>query len=194
MSKSKVLPHVVSEEPIIAWRMWQAVAVLNLFSDDIVYRLRAVSKHTEWKPRITLKADCFALVSSLAKSSNRQVSVHLIGFKHQVPDIYCRCGIYALRTKEKLFNYFTGMKMDPAKPWTVVSANERGILPDRIMGCTVFGQVSLWGEIIEGEDGYRAEYAYPYDLTVLADDRRIADSLREQYQVDTRIELSQAHH
>src|SRR3989344_4726279 len=106
MSKSEALPHVVSEEPIIAWRMWQTVAVLSLVSDNIVYRLRAVSKHTEWKPRITLKADCFRLYGAQVQTSDGQMSVRAIRFNHRAPNIYCKCGIYALRTKEKLFNYF----------------------------------------------------------------------------------------
>lgn len=30
----------------------------------------------------------------------------------------------------------------------------------------VTGRVALWGRVIEHEHGYRAEYAYPYDLVI----------------------------
>ncbi len=32
---------------------------------------------------------------------------------------------------------------------------------------TVFGQVSLWGRIIETTKGFRAQYAYPKELWLL---------------------------
>lgn len=48
----------------------------------------------------------------------------------------CLCGIYALKDPEEIFNY-------------------RGV---------VFGEVKLWGKVIEGEKGYRAQFAYPSRL------------------------------
>lgn len=56
--------------------------------------------------------------------------------QHRSPQQRCGCGIYALKSLKILrrSNYF---------------------------GYECFGQVALWGRIIEGEDGYRAEFAYP---------------------------------
>jgi hypothetical protein len=38
--------------------------------------------------------------------------------------------------------------------------------------------------VIEHEDGYRAQFAYPYDLCVYADDETVARQLRDVYAVD----------
>ena len=40
---------------------------------------------------------------------------------------------------------------------------------------TVFGRVALWGKIVEHEDGYRAQFAYPIEFLELND--RIPDSI-----------------
>ena len=45
----------------------------------------------------------------------------------------------------------------------------------------------MWGDIVEHEKGYRAEFAYPYEITLLGGDESIASSLREQYQIDVRL-------
>lgn len=47
-----------------------------------------------------------------------------------------------------------------------------------------FGQVSLWGRVIEHAEGYRAEFAYPLALTVECPDERVAAMLRGLYAVD----------
>ncbi len=191
MNDLNVLPAEISEESILAWRIWKADAEpRGITSNDIVYRLGSFAKWAKWPPKTKLEARCLALRSA----KDRNVSLVVEGFNHEVPDALCNCGIYGMRTKEVLANYLANKEYNLGHPWTVVQQDSRGIIPPKIMGCTVFGRVSLWGEIIEGEDGYRAQYAYPYDLTVLADDKRIAASLREQYQVDVRIEIPQAQH
>lgn len=48
----------------------------------------------------------------------------------------------------------------------------------------VWGQVSLWGTIIEHECGYRAQFAYPYSLLILKADRSRANSLSGAYGVE----------
>jgi hypothetical protein len=64
----------------------------------------------------------------------------------EVPDEYCTCGIYALKSRAAIV----------CSPY----AREADAV----------GAVSLWGKIVPGEDGYRAQYAYPlliftdYDL------------------------------
>jgi hypothetical protein len=44
--------------------------------------------------------------------------------------------------------------------------------------------VSLWGRILAREKGFRAQYAYPYDLHLIGGDDRIARELRDRYAVD----------
>lgn len=61
--------------------------------------------------------------------------------RHRPPARDCSCGIYALKSLLLLKRsaYFSE---------------------------DCFGQVSLWGRVLEAEDGYRAEFAYPKNLYV----------------------------
>lgn len=52
--------------------------------------------------------------------------------------------------------------------------------------CLAFGRVSLWGRVREHERGYRAEFAYPYDVTLVDGTQRLARTLADRYAVDTR--------
>jgi hypothetical protein len=46
------------------------------------------------------------------------------------------------------------------------------------------GQVSLWGRVIEHEKGYRAQYAYPFALTLETLEEEQARAIRREYAVD----------
>ena len=46
------------------------------------------------------------------------------------------------------------------------------------------GSVSLWGRILVRENGFRAQYAYPYELHLIDGDEHIARELRHRYAVD----------
>lgn len=46
------------------------------------------------------------------------------------------------------------------------------------------GQVSLWGRVIEHEGGWRAQYAYPYAITLEGGDETLARTLRREYAID----------
>lgn len=69
---------------------------------------------------------------------------------HEAPAEDHSCGIYAMKTVAALAKTFH-------------------------YGPSVIGRVALWGEVIEHEDGYRAEYAYPqvffYDTGRFPEDR-----------------------
>lgn len=69
---------------------------------------------------------------------------HFIRQTHRPPEESCHCGIYATQLAQ----------ID----WTSVS--RRPLRPFAI------GRVSLWGNVIEAERGWRAERAYPLDLVV----------------------------
>jgi hypothetical protein len=56
---------------------------------------------------------------------------------HSAPDKDCTCGIYAAMT-------------------------EKGVP----QGGNVYGKVKLWGKIVPGEKGYRAQFAYPSEFRV----------------------------
>jgi hypothetical protein len=49
------------------------------------------------------------------------------------------------------------------------------------------GRVSLWGRVIENVQGWRAQYAYPYDVTLIAGDADAARGLRRRYAVDVSL-------
>jgi hypothetical protein len=59
---------------------------------------------------------------------------------HEAPDEVCTCGIYAATT-------------------------EKHVPP----GANVYGKVKLWGKVVPGETGYRAQYAYPSEFRVAAE-------------------------
>jgi hypothetical protein len=64
---------------------------------------------------------------------------------HAAPLLECACGIYAAREPEGAVVYLTGR-------------DEAGVVR------RVLGRVSLWGAVIEHEDGWRGEFAYPAQL------------------------------
>lgn len=80
----------------------------------------------------------------------------------KTPGEQCQCGIYAAKDLMTLSN----MVVFPRGPY-------------------VYGRVSLWGKVIEGEMGYRAEFAYPYEIIVPDTwDLSLVETLRKTYQVD----------
>ena len=65
--------------------------------------------------------------------------------RHPVPDEDCDCGIYAAPDLDTLREH--GLCLSP--------------------GGLVVGEVSLWGTVLIGEDGYRGEYASPRTLSLV---------------------------
>jgi DNA-binding CsgD family transcriptional regulator len=60
-----------------------------------------------------------------------------LGRPHQAPQTDCTCGIYAVKTAEQLYRMSSG---------------------------GIFGEVYLWGTVVEHELGWRAQFAYPKNL------------------------------
>ena len=48
----------------------------------------------------------------------------------------------------------------------------------------VWGEVSLWGHVVEHEEGYRAQFAYPFSLLLLPSDHHHAAALSGAYGVE----------
>lgn len=71
---------------------------------------------------------------------------------HEVPDEKCTCGLYAAATFNRLFE--------------MGYTRERGLFSAPEGEITVAGQVKLWGNIIPGQLGWRAQFAYPKKLLV----------------------------
>jgi hypothetical protein len=82
------------------------------------------------------------------------------------------CGIYAFRERgqaEELLHQFGPVG---------AGANR---LP------AALGRVSLWGRVIENTGGWRAQFAYPYDLVLHGGDAELAAELRRRYAVDVSL-------
>jgi len=85
---------------------------------------------------------------------------------HDVPGESCQCGIY-------------GTTLDRIEPYL------QEALPADALAHAV-GRVALWGTLIECERGYRAELAYPIEVSVVHDEE-LAASLAESYGIPVRV-------
>lgn len=77
----------------------------------------------------------------------------------------CTCGVYAWSDRKFLDRI---IKLEPG-------------------GFPVWGQVSLWGRIVECEKGWRAQYAYPYSLLVTPSHADEVKVIRDRYLVDVDV-------
>ncbi len=96
-----------------------------------------------WKPGRPKRASCAS-----QRNPNDFRFEHVSGIMtaaHESPAERCRCGIYAARTLEEL--------------------RSQMLLG---LGIAVVGEVLLWGKVIPGSRGYRAQFAYPKHLYVMA--------------------------
>lgn len=99
-------------------------------------------RQVQWEPGQALRARC--RFDDIDRSDWRYRLVS--GFSqdpHPAPAEGCTCGLYAARSLEHL------------RGQMLFGLNR-----------TVVGQVSLWGKVIPGQQGYRAEFAYPERLCV----------------------------
>ena len=145
----------LSTEPIVGWRLWH----VRLHVDE--YRLESFTwHHVSWPPRGRLEASC-------ALHRAAPVGDH-------------ECGIYAFRTRalaEDLLRRYTGIRQYYGREY-------RELPPVRHGRPIALGSVSLWGRILVRERGFRAQYAYPYELFLIGGDDDIARKLRDRYAVD----------
>lgn len=88
---------------------------------------------------------------------------------HEVPDKKCSCGTYAAATFAALF------EMGYTK--------KSGLFAARTDEDVIAGQVNLWGGVIPGKIGWRAQYAYPKKLLVPYSLYKLAKPLSKAYGV-----------
>jgi hypothetical protein len=85
------------------------------------------------------------------------------------------CGIHAFEDRESALAYLH-------------RAYEAPLLfvrrPERALGIVV-GRVSGWGRAIAHARGWRAQFAYPYDMYLIRGDRALARTLAGRYAVET---------
>lgn len=90
--------------------------------------------------------------------------------RHEAPHPEHECGVYGLRSRTRIEKLLDGWKDNQGEPdaWAL-------------------GRVSLWGRVVEFELGWRAEYGYPYEVTVFSNESAVADEVRRLYAVDVEI-------
>jgi hypothetical protein len=103
------------------------------------------------------------------------LSLALPAWSHAAPRKGHSCGVYALRERD-------------AAEAMLHEIGEAG--PDHNRLPAALGRVSLWGRLIENTGGWRAQFAYPYDLLLFGGDQSLAERLRRRYAVD--VELAPA--
>jgi hypothetical protein len=85
---------------------------------------------------------------------------------HEAPDPGCRCGIYGLKEAEWLEQPLLYLLADELRDFSrLFTGRYRFREPQQTW--VVAGSVLLWGKVIEGTFGYRAQYAYPERLWLL---------------------------
>jgi hypothetical protein len=117
-------------------------------------KLHSESYDYYWAPRVKARATC-----------NKHEAHNDADSAKRVPNETCTCGFYAAKTLDQL----RGMHYP--------RYDEEG---DRI---SVLGQMALWGKVIEGSQGWRAEFAYPARLWLPFEGFRLAKPLAKAYGV-----------
>jgi hypothetical protein len=170
-----------SIEPVSGWRAWN----LRMPSgyeipgmrkpwwadepEDGPILLESVTHNdTVWLPREEVVAKC-----SRGGRGRARVGKPLTGRpsteSHPVPSEDCTCGLYAARTLDHLL----GMRYPQYDP--------------DLGQYTVIGEVALWGGVVEGTQGWRAERAYPTVLYLPFLGWKYAKRLNDTYGVPVRL-------
>jgi len=78
--------------------------------------------------------------------------------EQQAPHLPCTCGIYAYKEKPRLLG-----EIRNTYGWPLPPVLQHRVPP--VPGLRlVYGEINLWGKVIEHEDGYRAQFGYPKRL------------------------------
>jgi hypothetical protein len=101
-----------------------------------------------------------------------QSGCHMHGSR---PAAHHVCGIHAFAAREDALAYVHSRRDVP-----MLFART----PARSLGIAI-GRVSGWGRVVRHAHGWRSQFAYPFDLFLLAGDRALARSLADRYAVET---------
>ena len=138
------------------WRIWVAKRHTIRYFDNTwgirrkrtgPYLLRSVVSDDYWRPRQAMVADC-------NQTPGYQFDLTHLDGDHTAPDPKCKCGFYAVDTLPRLLEVY--------ETWSrLFSRLEIERYP------AVLGKVKMWGKVIPGERGWRAQYAYPAELLIV---------------------------
>jgi hypothetical protein len=129
-------------DPVRGWRTWLVV------QGHDGARLASVSFPALWPRRRRLSAECGR---GFHTGSGPPLRV-----EHRAPSLDCSCGIYATWNLDRA-----------AQIADCATARFRDCLGRAVLGAAL-GEVSLWGTVVECAHGWRAGYAYPARIYVLA--------------------------
>jgi hypothetical protein len=127
---------VIVREPIVGWRQWNFM---------YPHFLANLGNDTIYVPREKIEAHCeqYSTIGTLVHRKDHS--------EQPAPHLTCMCGIYAYKEKPRLLreirNIYSGLRL---------VANNRYV--------PIYGEINLWGKVIEHEDGYRAQFGYPKRL------------------------------
>lgn len=145
-------------EIMVGWRAWGVKADVALGDVPLLRSVTYGSHH--WNPREPMEATCRAA----EKRAKRNIAANVNPGRHECPSEGCSCGLYSAKTREHL----QGMA------YHRYDAEGRGMFH-------VIGEVALWGKVIEGTQGWRAQYGYPRRLYVPFEAWHLAEPLAEAY-------------
>lgn len=144
------LESVIRGEPIVAYRAWLAEMPTLLLRSYVVAYV--------WPRKVRTEAFCKGDDTPVWPGENFANVVQPCHHDPAVlPGEYCSCGIYAFKTKQDA-------------QWWMQERNKR----------FVYGEVFLWGRVIECDSGYRAQYAYPKSVYT---DSPLASLVAKRYEL-----------
>ena len=134
-------------EPFSGWRIWTVVV------REGRARLQSPTFFEDWAPREVFEATC------RKRFRERYRPWRSYGTGHAPPADGCDCGVYAMFEPGELAHFFRTTVMGPRVHYHV------------------FGRVSLWGDVVEADRGWRASSAYPAELWLPEMDYHVGRSL-----------------
>lgn len=127
-------------EVITAWRAWRVTHAAD------GPRLQALGVSHVWEPRTPVEARCDKSGRSIGAMSGMYFPSGYSS-QHRAPHWECECGVWAFKDLDGLTSAL-----------------------QEYSDVRVLGNVQLWGRVIETENGYRAEKAYPSELWCFSKD------------------------
>jgi hypothetical protein len=121
-------------------------------------RLRSATWDYEWVPFQRARASCDRCTSRDPSDTNC------------TPGESCSCGFYTAKTLPHLRSMGYSSYVEEGGDWV-----------------TIVGRVALWGKVIEGSQGWRAEFAYPIALYCPFECWKIARPFEQEYGVPVKL-------
>lgn len=142
-------------EPITAWRAWSVCGTGNCKCGQ-THRgllLRSITYPMPWLRKKASRAHCLPRWYSSEREAPQSRS------RHHAPDAGHGCGIYSVK------------ELKSARMWGHYSK-------DRLL---VIGEVQVWGQVLQFQDGYMSEYAYPVSVYVPENWSHLNDSAKQDF-------------